>query len=247
MAGKLLKCPGCGKGVRVPGGPAAPPKPAVQDDWIDITEEYVPPGGAPAAGGPTGNWGQALLQKHDLPEKMQEDIRSMLTQDEQLLWCDRPQMDILMARARKQQLLGICMIPVVTLLLGGLAFFLFSQVKDTGAMIGAGVVLFMMLAFDALGVFIIFTPGRVRRGAGGRSCYVLSNRRLLVHPGSGTQTFMNQGGNQAAVVVGTEQFGVSSYTGLELQRMIRIEEKNFPGSGRWYSASTSSTTPVEAV
>ena len=45
MAGKLLKCPGCGKGVKVPGG-AAPPRPAAADDWIDITEEYLPPTGA---------------------------------------------------------------------------------------------------------------------------------------------------------------------------------------------------------
>ena len=59
----------------------------------------------------------------------------------------------------------------------------------------------------------------------------LTNRRLLIHPGTGTQTFMNEAGNQAAVVSNTEQFGVVSYAGLDLIRMNRVEDKNFPGSG----------------
>jgi len=39
------------------------------------------------------------------------------------------------------------------------------------------------------------------------------------------------GGSQVNVVVGTEKYGIISYAGLELTRMVRLEHARFPGCG----------------
>jgi hypothetical protein len=72
----------------------------------------------------------------------------------------------------------------------------------------------------------------VRRAADRRACFALTNRRLLIHPGVGAQmNFGGSGGTQARVVVRRGPAEVIAYTGFELTRMQRVEEKRFPGCG----------------
>jgi hypothetical protein len=222
-------------GVEAPSG--RPAYTVAPDGWIEINQAYVPPagggdgaalGGKGAAGG--GDWGQRLLAAHEIPDEMQEQIRGQLTQNERLLWADRPQLDILLARARSLQLGGgiACLVVVVVLCIIG--FFLL-QMKESSKYIGVGVVGFMAVVFSGVFVLVIGAPARVRKGAATRSCYALTNRRLLVHPGSGAQMSVSSGGNAAAVDFSGVQRGVVSYSGLELQNMMRVEEKRFEGSG----------------
>ncbi len=224
-AGKAAKCPKCGRAVKAPAAPSAE-----EDGWIDITEAYRPPAGqAPAR--VSGDWGQELLEALEIPEEMQTQVRDTLGKGEHLVWCDRPRLDILMDRARKQRLYGILLMIGIGIVLPALAYFMF-RIGEVGAMIGGGVVLFMLVVFEAMGVFMILAPGRLQKNAANRSCYALTNRRLLIHPGKGTQTYVSEGGNQSNTVVGADEvLGVLSYSGLELLGMQRIEDKKFEGAG----------------
>lgn len=230
-AGKKLKCPECGHVVTAPSAP--PPANDIDDegDWIDITEAYIPPANEFANKGTvSGDWGQEILEDLEVPEEMQEEIRDTLTKNEQIIWSDRPQVPILLARAKKQRIVGIFVAILAPLILGGMATFLFLQ-EGAGPKVGGGVCIFMALAFFAGGIFLIGSPGRVLRNAGKRSVYMLTNRRLLIHPGTGMQMATNQSGTQTAVTMEAESAGVQTFTGLDLMRMSREEEKDFADAG----------------
>ena len=122
------------------------------------------------------------------------------------------------------------MMIVLVILLPLIAVFLFRQ-EGTAPKIAGGVVLFLLAAFLAAGYYMATNPARVLRDAGKRSCYAISNRRLLIQPGSGTQSSSSQRGSGVTVTVNTDQIGVLSYAGLDLLRLNRVDEKNFEGAG----------------
>jgi hypothetical protein len=225
-AGKSLKCPKCARTIKVP--PA--------DDWIDVTEPYVRPG-APAprpAAAPekrvSGPWGEEVLEGLGVPDAMREQIRGALTGNERLTWAGRPLLNVLMHRARRQRLVGVVVFLVVTAAMPALAWFLFT-LGETGATIGGCVALFMMLVFQAIGVFQFGAPGRTRRNAANRPCYALTNRRLLIHRGIGSQASMSRGGTQVSVDATVGEGRVDPFTGFQLMGLRRDEDRAFPGTG----------------
>lgn len=228
LAGKTVKCPRCGQPIRIP----AAVEPA--DDWIDITEAYVRPDDTPPprklAAPPTDGWGEELLEEQEVPDDMREAVREALTKGERLTWAGRPLLDVMMHRARKQRLVGVAVAAGAAVVLPVLAWVLFG-VGNVGATVAGCLVLFMMLVLVAVGVYMLGAPGRTQRGAARRSCYLLTTRRLLIHPGSGTQGYISRGGNEAEISFGTEQSGLQSYSPMELLGLRRNEDKAFPGTG----------------
>jgi hypothetical protein len=112
-----------------------------------------------------------------------------------------------------------------------IAFFLVLPMRESTKYIPLGILGVMAIAFLAVFVMAIGAPARVRKGARTRSCYAMTNRRLLIHPGAGAQMSISSSGTQASVDYSGQQHGVRSYSGLELQNLMRLEEKRFPGSG----------------
>ncbi len=243
LAGKAVKCPGCGKTVRVPGAPApatpasapvapapaptAPAEPPAAGDgeeWTEINDAAEAPPPAVAKGGPSGEWGEELMADHGVPDDMMEKIRTQLTKNEKLIWFGRPRVDILMAQARAFRLIGggVGFGLSVLLLIGSI--FLFKLNIAAGCV----VVLFAVL-FSLLGVFAIGAPARQERNAPKRACYAITPRRVLILPGTGMQGFFSSG--RASFVVHTGSQGVTTYNGLELSRMQRVESQKFPGAG----------------
>src|SRR5262245_38282154 len=108
LAGKAIKCPGCGKVIKVP----APPAPADQgEEWLEVNEAAAPPP-APAAEEPvaaakkgpgaSGDWGQEALTEHEVPDEMLEQFRSEMTKGERILWASSPWQDNFLHNAKKQ-------------------------------------------------------------------------------------------------------------------------------------------------
>jgi hypothetical protein len=254
LAGKAIKCPGCGKTIKVAGAPAAKaaaaapsPKPAAppppvsaapaaqEDDWIDITEaadpaEVAAAMGRPAAAAaapstpPTGDWGQSLMDDHEVPDEIRDKLHSTLMQNERLIWFDRPRMDILIHQARRYAMIAgpICLAVGAGLVVSSI--FLMSQ------SVAAGIIMLLMGPIIAtIGVFAFFAPAKQRKRGPTRACFAITNRRLLIHPGLGKQSRYR--GGQAATMLNTGVLGVATYSGLDLSRMQRIDLKRFPGAG----------------
>jgi predicted Zn finger-like uncharacterized protein len=250
LLGKRVKCPRCQQGVpvlaanpaRVPAAQTAavpaesPPAAARQEDeWIDVNEAASPQEVAAAAAvkgtPPTGDWGQDLMEEHDVPEEIQEEIHAALSKNERLTWFGRPRMDILLARARNHQIRMVLVGFGLAIALPFLAVFLFTlKGAPAGAIIGGIIVLLFAAGAAALGVYAIGLTARVRRGAGTRPCYAITNRRLLIHPGKGKQiNFSRDGSSSSSVNAGS--LSISSYSGLGLTRINRMELRRFPGCG----------------
>jgi hypothetical protein len=135
----------------------------------------------------------------------------------------------MMYHARKFQITGILLGVAGAIGLPLLAWN-FYQKGETGTTIAAGVCLFFAIVLALVGVYAAFAPGIQRRNAPRRACFVVTSRRLLIHPGKGTQMFSGRGGS-TAVVLGSGNLGIIPYAGLELTRLSRIESKRFPGCG----------------
>jgi hypothetical protein len=228
LAGKAVKCPQCAKVVKVP-GPAAPPSPAAAGDeeWLDVNEEAAPPPAAAGKGGPAaGDWGQGLMQEHRVPEEMQEELRAALGKGERLVWFDRPKMEILMYQARRAQLMGLALgvlVPIATV--GGGIYML-----DQAPLIVPIILFFFAVAFGAAGVYMAFLPAIQKKNADRRACFAVTNRRLLIHRGKGTQVRFGRAGGVG--IIGDDGQGpVVAYVGLELTRLSRVEMRRFPGDG----------------
>jgi uncharacterized CHY-type Zn-finger protein len=251
-AGKKLPCPKCKHIVPVPIKPAplaekppttvsapvsAPIPPKADDDgWIDITEPYL--GSQPAltpqpSGGAAGDWGQGLLTPLEVPDDMVAEIQKAVTKGERIAWAARADLDIMLHRAKKTRLMGFAMAGVAALILLPLAVALFI---NAGALVGC-VVLVMALGFAGIGAFLIGEPGRTLRNAAKRPCYMMTNRRILIHPGTGVQTTMkttHRGGQSTISANATfdpNENGLWAFFGLELMAMARADDKAFPGCG----------------
>jgi hypothetical protein len=230
-AGKPIKCPKCGKVV------TAPMPATVNDDgWIDITEAYRPPAPRAPAAPPTparakGDWGRDVLEEQEIPAEMQEKFHEALTRNEYFVWCTRPLLPILMRRARLRQLYGVLVMIGVAIAMPLLALFLYRLGKPE-ALAAAGVALLMMVIFELVGFFMILTPAKTRKNAPYRPCYALTNRRLLIHPGKGTQTYLSEDGSQSSTVINADKvLGIIDYSAGELMGLQRIENKRIAGAG----------------
>jgi hypothetical protein len=166
------------------------------------------------------------MEGHGVPEEMREQIHANFTPTERLIWFGRPDMKVLIYLARRFQLMGALMGFGVLLLAPLGAYYCYTQ----GITVGIFVLSFFALAFGAVGVYALGAPGRQRRSADRRACFAITNRRLLIHPGNGTQTLYGQDGG-VAVVPRTGEFGVSSYAGLQLTNLMRSEMARIKGAG----------------
>jgi predicted Zn finger-like uncharacterized protein len=230
LAGKTVKCPGCGKGVKVPQAVAPA---ADEEGWIDVNEAADPAEVAAAlarSSPPTGDWGQELMDEHEVPEEIQDEMHAALTRDERLTWFARPRMDILLERARsfRMRLLLVGLLLAVVFPTVGVLLIYFRPGGGAGGIIGGIIAVLFGVGGVALAVWGLGMPGRVERGAANRACYALTRRRLLVHPGKGRQLVFSPG---SASITSTSGGGVISYVGSELTRMSRIELDDFPGCG----------------
>jgi hypothetical protein len=228
LAGKAVKCPGCGKPVKIP----VPSVPAGEgEEWLEVNEAAAPPPAeAPAAqprrGGPVGEWGKELLDEQGLPEKMQDEIRAEMTKSERIVWAARPRVDILLHRARLITYIAVPICSVVTLT----ALVVTIICVINGAWLGLIGLLFAG-AFGFGGFYTFRMPGQIKKNADRRSCYAITNRRLLIHQGEVAHVYVGRHGAQAAGSVG-DASKVTPYTGLELTRIMRVEAgSRFPGAG----------------
>ncbi len=225
LAGKAVKCPGCGGVVKIP-APAAD-----GEEWLDVNEAAAPPPEQPAPApskdrGPAGDWGQQILAEQGLPEDMQDEVRAELSKTERVVWACRPRTDILLHRARLTALIGV---PVCSLVaIGGVVGAVIGIINGVYlALIG----LIFSAAFGFGAVYFFLLPGKIKKNEARRSCYVLTNRRLLIHKGEVAHVYVGRHGAQTAADM-TATGKVTPYTGLELTRILRVEAgKRFPGAG----------------
>jgi ribosomal protein S27E len=230
LAGKAVKCPGCGKAIRVP-APAA----ADGEEWLDVNEAVAPPP-APAAAppvedktgrGPAGDWGEEILVEQEVPDEMRDEIRAEMTRSERAIWATRSRQDILLHRAKMFAYIAGPIFGLVAL--GALVALVICAIK--GVILGVVLGLLFGAAFGAGAFFVFRMPGTVVKNASRRGCYLLTNRRLLVHHGKGARVFAGRGG-AAAVSDVSALAGVVPYTGLELAGLTRTEAgKRFEGAG----------------
>jgi ribosomal protein S27E len=225
-AGKNIKCPGCGQVNAVPAGPAAAPaapKPAAATwgpEWIEVNEAAAP---APAAKGASG---EELLEGHDLPDNFKQDIRAALTRGERLVWCDRPQVPMMVDAARKFQLIAGSLLTLGLVIgLGVAVYFLIEQVW-----LGVIIPLVFCAFFAVADAYALLAPRLTLKNAPKRPCYLVTNRRLLVHSGSGTQFKFGTSGQAVDQV----RAGITPFTGPELAGLRRDETPKYPGAGHLY-------------
>ncbi len=250
LAGKAIKCPGCAKILKVP-----VPTPAADDGdgWLDVNEAAAPEEAAaepvaPKKKGapPTGDWGKDLLDEQEVPDEMQDQLRGELTKSERILWAARPRVDIVLHQARMFQLIGGPIFGLVSVT--GLGLTVFFIIK--GITLGFIIAPIFGLLFGAGAVYAFLAPGIVQRNAPTRACYVITNRRFLRHPGTGTQMFFSSSGQGAAAVHNAgEQLSVTSWTGFELTRLVRTmhKKKQFEGAGELAFSRTLMEEPSGAT
>jgi hypothetical protein len=251
LAGKAVKCPGCGQPVRIPTAahapvsapapeppppapepppepaPAAPSAAADEDEWTDVNEAAAPPPEAPAAAA-TGEKGLELLEPFELPKEMMEHITSGLTRNERILWADRPQMDILIHQAGQRRKAGIIMMAVAPLVFVGLGVLFWLLAKTIIPLIVLSVVALLPVAG---GVYVLGEPQRQLKNGPKRGCYMLTNRRVVIHPGLVMSTTFGTSRNAVLMASGGSKGKLFSYAGLELGGMSRREDAKFEGCG----------------
>jgi hypothetical protein len=244
LAGKAVKCPGCGQAVRIPAAKEAPSGPAVapppplpptpaaaddEDEWMDVNEAAAPPPAAAGGAAPgTGDRGEGILEPLELPPEMLEQFRNELAANERIVWADRPQQDILMHQASQLRKTGLILGLAVGLGLPGLGIVFLLLVKTVIPLIVMSV---FALLFVAVAVYLWGEPERRRRNAPKRGCYVLTNRRVLLHPGLAARALMGRTAFAEASLGAGANARVMSYSGLELGRMSRSEMKKFENCG----------------
>jgi hypothetical protein len=167
------------------------------------------------------------MEGHGVPDDMQEKIRSNLTKNERLIWFDRPRMDILMHQARMWMIRALLVGGPLSIGLAVGSVFAFRS-KSVPMPVGF-ILIFFSLVLGGIAVFSLWAPARQKRKEATRACYAMTNRRLLIHVGTGSQTFSK--GGQSTTIVNTGSLGLLTYTGLELTRMKRVMMKKFLGAG----------------
>ncbi len=223
LAGKTIKCPSCGKGVKVP-ALSAP----VQEE--EEEEEEIPTAparrSAPKGSSTREDWGQEILEEQGVPEELQNHIRGSLAREEQVVWATRPRMDILMNKAFRMAFVGG---PTLILLGVGLVLLAVYDIHfpDRVFQILQWVV---GCVLPPVGVFLFFMPILTSRNAPRRACYVITNRRLIIHPGKGFRLSVARSDRNAIETMEIEE-GIHVYSGLQLISLGRLEDPDFANAG----------------
>jgi hypothetical protein len=246
--------------AKQPAGPAAAKKPAAgttpvvsrtkpvpkvaarqksdQSEEFEVNEAVEPPPDSAAAKGDaaTGGWGLEHLDELDVPDEMQKEIQKELSRGEHIVWATRPRQDVLLHQARKIAYIGG---PIATLVgLGGFGAAVYGIINSVTLAIVIGLI--FGLVFLGFGLFMFTMPGRVARGEKTRGCYMITNRRLLIHPGKGFRVVMSTSssrvrrgrGEPMATMEDAPLMQVTPYTGLELLYLARNENSGkFEGTG----------------
>ena len=247
--------------------PSKPKKPAAQEpeddeEWNEVSEAYQgddggeeepaaeeadaseeDDGDAPAKKAVVGasGWGEEHLEEHELPDELHEKIRAELTRGEQIVWCGRPDKDILIAQAAKMRIIGIVFIVLGLLLIGG-GIAVMIPVWPARFILGPVLLLFAIFCIVG-GIYTFLMPGRVRAGMDGRACFLITNRRLFIHPGIGNQVKMGFGTKRG--IDGKARGKKSnSFMGHELTYMHRVEFAKMPGSGELHFSRTILDNPT---
>jgi hypothetical protein len=257
LAGKAVKCPGCAKPVKVPApapagaglddedwsnveaeAPAPPARkgkaPATddEDEWLDVDEAAAPvedaddegDDEAPSKAG--GGWD--LLKKEKVPQDMIDEFRKELTKNETIEWAARPRQDILLHRAKRQALIFGSIFGLV----GVVALTAAVICAINGFWIGVAIGAVFGLVFSGGAIFMITQPGRVRKNEAKRPCFIMTQRRLLVHSGAGSVRVSVGAAAQQDKDYGPPPTGVNTYMGLDLLGLTRIDATGeFKGAG----------------
>jgi hypothetical protein len=189
-----------------------------------------------------GEWGEDLLKDQDLPKNMRSDIRKALLPGEHITWAIRARMDILMAHARKAQIIGIVMLSIGVILTGVLVGMMIYLGPPAVVIVVISFFLLVLVLVSAVGVGMIMMPRHRSKHERTRPCYLVAVNalpgRLLVHPGIGMDipmpAFVRKLFKSLAKSMrktSKAAIDVTPYTFFDLTKMHRFEEKHFPGAG----------------
>jgi hypothetical protein len=203
-----------------------------EGEWLDVDEAAAPdkdeeddedetPSKSP------GGWGQELLKKEKVPKEMQDELRQEMTKNESIEWISRPRQDILLHRAKMQAIIFGSIFGTV-----GLAALIATVICLLKAVwIGVAIGAVFGLTFSGIAIFMITQPARVRKHEAVRPCYVMTQRRLLVHSGKGSNVRVSVGSSDVREHKAPPT-GVNSYMGLDLIGLTRAEAgEKFKGAG----------------
>jgi hypothetical protein len=222
------------------------------DGWIDITEAYVSPDGeiAPAAtpngddapaeeaGDATDDWGEEILTELEVPDNVREKIQKTLTRGERIVHCVRPDPDILTAQAKSAATIGIfLLIPAPLGLIGAIVAVILMPNLGGFALCGFGLMLAAMLGIP--GYYMATMRGRLQRSLPGRACFLLTNRRLIIHHGDGKGPQL--GNYEPGKIRNTKM--TESYSGNELTWLFRREFADESGNGELFVGRTITDNP----
>lgn len=211
VAGKAVRCVKCSKVIRVPAAktksgaaatarqlatndPAPKPSPVENEPEQDEENAVEPPEAAPEEKKKTyaSDWGKEFLEDLDVEDDMVKEIQKELARGERIVWAARPRQDILLAQAKATAvILGPIFVVagMMLLVLGYLQVFGNDFTLSVMPMIMGGL---LVLGSSAVFYRLIAVAKNVTR----RPCYVLTNRRLLVHRGLGFHMFVGRGASR---------------------------------------------------
>jgi hypothetical protein len=133
---------------------------------------------------------------------------------------------MLLDEARKMALVGGPVMAVGSLVALGAAVYCAIQSIWIGVAIGG--VFGVLFALGSYGAFT--APKRTLRHAPNRPCYVLTNRRLFLHTGSGVQVNVMEGGLHSEKI----KTRIVHYNGAQLLRLCSVEHQGYDGAGDLY-------------
>ena len=247
VAGKAVRCVKCSKVIRVPAAktksgaaatarqlatndPAPKPSPVENEPEQDEENAVEPPEAAPEEKKKTyaSDWGKEFLEDLDVEDDMVKEIQKELARGERIVWAARPRQDILLAQAKATAvILGPIFVVagMMLLVLGYLQVFGNDFTLSVMPMIMGGL---LVLGSSAVFYRLIAVAKNVTR----RPCYVLTNRRLLVHRGLGFHMFVGRGAikeEEGSSV--SQENDLAFYQPEELLYLASIPDKKHPGVG----------------
>jgi hypothetical protein len=127
---------------------------------------------------------------------------------------------------------------LVGFIFGGI--FLLSSIFMLTTFVVVGIFLLLFAGgFIALGVWALGMPKRQAKKSPGRACYAITNRRVLVHPGTNRSSFFVRN-----LVFGSG--GLQSYNGLGLAFLQRMDSTKYQGAGSLMFGRSVTETPTGA-
>ena len=228
-------------------------KSSENDEWVDVGEAYQEEAVADddaedaepaedAATGSSSDWGEEHLAEHELPDELHEKIRAELTRGERILWCTRPDEEIVKSQASSMRIIGIVLLVLAVVFLAGS---IGSMIPEWPARWILGPFLLIFVAFFVGGgIYTVTMPGRVMKGMAGRACFLITNRRLFVHPGIGTQVQMGFSSKSGLDSKAKNKTNQMSFNAGDLMYVHRVEFAKMPGSGEIHVGRTILDNPT---